>query len=98
MTLLARGSVNSCVSVRVGGGQDTSRAELSKELFFVFVLPAGLDRAKFESRFTEGTDVVRRTSSTFSLQEVESESAILGVKRCQGNKVMHRADYRTTGL
>ena len=34
--------------------------------------------SKCESRGMEGTDVIRRTSSTFSLQEVGSESAILG--------------------
>ena len=37
--------------------------------------------AKCESQDTEDTDVIRRTSSTFSLQEVGSESAISGVKR-----------------
>ena len=66
----------------MGGGRDSDRAGLSKELFFVFfvffVLPllvalvgwvvltsSNLGRAKFESRGTEGTDVIRMTRSTF---------------------------------
>ena len=69
--------------MHVGGWQDSDRAALSKELLFYFQPGAfsgfrGL--AKCESGDTEGTDVIRRTSSTFSLQEVGSESAILGVK------------------
>ena len=64
----------------MGGGRDSDRAGLSKEFFFFFffVLPllvalvgwvvltsSNLGRAKFESRGMEGTDVIRRTSSTF---------------------------------
>ena len=63
------------------GGRDSDRAGLSKELFFAFVffvLPllvalvgwvvltsSNRGRAKFESRGTEGTDVIRMTRSTF---------------------------------
>ena len=42
--------------------------------------------AKCEPRGMEGTDVIRRTSSTFSLQEVGSESAILKVKLVLGER------------
>ena len=71
----------------MGGGRDSDRAWLSKQLFFFFVvfvffvffvLPllvalvgwvvltsSNLGRAKFESRGMEGTDVIRRTRSTF---------------------------------
>ena len=83
--------------MHVGGWQNSDRAALSKEFFFFFFFffffyfqPGffsgfrGL--AKCESRDTEGTDVIRRTSSTFSLQEVGSESAILGVKVVSGKQ------------
>ena len=59
----------------MGGGRDSDRAGLSKELLFIFsqsfslalvvLTSSNLGRAKFESRGTEGTDVIRRTSSTF---------------------------------
>ena len=81
------GLYDSWGSVHVGGWQDSDRAALSKKLFFFFLFyfqPGAFSGfrglAKCESRGTEGTDVIRRTSSTFSLQEVGSESAIWGLK------------------
>ena len=63
----------------LGGGRDSDRAWLSKELLFLFLFflqpwgslgavvltSSNRGRAKFESRGMEGTDVLRTTRSTF---------------------------------
>ena len=79
----------------LGGSQDSSRAGLSNSLFFFLFLfffqPGAFSGfrglAKCESRDTEGTDVIRRTRSTFSLQEVGSVN-----RRFFGRSVLKRSD------
>ena len=91
----------------LGKAGDAVGAELSNRFFylcFFFVLSL-FPASRVKSDLLEvgisghGADRCDQDDEIYLMvQEIWSESAILGVKRYRGRKMRQRADYHTTGL